>query len=241
MNSLLEAKAMAKALRLSLGELDIHLSHSACLELVARQFGLSDWNVLAARIAKFKAKREPLRLPAGWFPTGFTDTTYYRVGLDRTAPECALIERISDRGPDPKERYACLMQSIDADPYRGTRLKLAANIRTEDADCGTIWMRIDGAGKRSLRFDNMMSRVTDGAISATTGWTSRSIVLDIPTEAESIHYGFFLKGHGKIWARRFTLEVVSDSIAITDISHHSTQKKAFPNQPVNIDFSAGST
>ncbi|MEI9899838.1 MAG: glyoxalase superfamily protein [Hyphomicrobium sp.] len=45
-----DAKAMARALRTSLGEKQIALSHSECLEIVARQLGAESWNVLAARI-----------------------------------------------------------------------------------------------------------------------------------------------------------------------------------------------
>ncbi|NTG64729.1 glyoxalase superfamily protein [Rhizobium rhizogenes] len=239
MNSFLESKAMAKALRLSLAERNVELSHSTCLELVARQFGFADWNVLSARIAAIKAKQEPLLIPAGWFPTGFTDTTRYRIGLDETAPGCALIECVADRNADPgKERFACMMQSIDAQPYQGTRLKLTATLRTEDADCGTIWMRIDGIEKQSLRFDNMMSREENGPINATTGWTSRSIVLDVPTEAASIHYGFFLKGYGKVWARSFSLEVVFDAATVTEIPQQRGQNRVLPNQPINLDFTA---
>jgi catechol 2,3-dioxygenase-like lactoylglutathione lyase family enzyme len=53
MRTFRDAKAMAKALR---GELQtrrgIELTHSECLEIVARQFGFDNWNILAARIEK---------------------------------------------------------------------------------------------------------------------------------------------------------------------------------------------
>ena len=48
-----EAKEMAKALRADLrGRRQVELTHSECLEIVARQFGLDNRNVLAARIEK---------------------------------------------------------------------------------------------------------------------------------------------------------------------------------------------
>lgn len=46
-----DAKSMAKALRAAMAERQLELSHSESLEIVARQFGLDDWNVLAASIA----------------------------------------------------------------------------------------------------------------------------------------------------------------------------------------------
>ncbi len=50
MRTFTDAKAMARALRSALGEKNIALSNSACLEIVAEQFGASNWNVLAAKI-----------------------------------------------------------------------------------------------------------------------------------------------------------------------------------------------
>ncbi len=41
-------KSMAKALRKALADQNVDLSHSACLEIVARQFGASNWNTLKA-------------------------------------------------------------------------------------------------------------------------------------------------------------------------------------------------
>jgi hypothetical protein len=45
-----DAKAMAKSLRESLAARDVSLSHSECLEIVARQFGWSDWNGLSSAL-----------------------------------------------------------------------------------------------------------------------------------------------------------------------------------------------
>lgn len=50
MRNFLDAKAMAKALKATLKQQDIDISHSQALETVAAQFGFSDWNVLAAKI-----------------------------------------------------------------------------------------------------------------------------------------------------------------------------------------------
>lgn len=44
-----DTKAMAKSLRDSLAAKGVLLSHSECLEIVARQFGFADWNTLSAK------------------------------------------------------------------------------------------------------------------------------------------------------------------------------------------------
>jgi Glyoxalase superfamily protein/ClpX C4-type zinc finger len=45
-----DAKAMAKSLRDSLAARSVSLSHSECLEIVAKQFGFADWNTLSAKL-----------------------------------------------------------------------------------------------------------------------------------------------------------------------------------------------
>ncbi len=43
-----DAKAMARSLRDSLAARSVILSHSECLEIVAKQSGFADWNTLSA-------------------------------------------------------------------------------------------------------------------------------------------------------------------------------------------------
>jgi len=52
MRTFLDAKAMAKSLRTALSQRQIELSHSECLEIVASQFAVGDWNVLSAMIGR---------------------------------------------------------------------------------------------------------------------------------------------------------------------------------------------
>lgn len=52
-------KGMAKAMRDALSSRKIDLSHSECLELIAKQFGMKDWNALAAVLGP-KGVEKPL-------------------------------------------------------------------------------------------------------------------------------------------------------------------------------------
>ena len=45
-----DAKAMAKAMREALAARDLTITHSDALEVVARQFGLANWNILSSKI-----------------------------------------------------------------------------------------------------------------------------------------------------------------------------------------------
>lgn len=61
-----DAKLMAKALREAVAP-QTPLSHAQALEIVARQFGYDDWNILAAKIGEAEASPA-----AGADPTGVT-------------------------------------------------------------------------------------------------------------------------------------------------------------------------
>jgi catechol 2,3-dioxygenase-like lactoylglutathione lyase family enzyme len=50
-----DAKLMAKALRQALADRDVDLSHSDTLEIVARQFGFEQWNILSAKLEQTTA------------------------------------------------------------------------------------------------------------------------------------------------------------------------------------------
>ena len=56
-----DAKAMAKSLRESLAARSVSLSHGECLEVVAKQFGFSDWNTLSAKLDAASKSREESR------------------------------------------------------------------------------------------------------------------------------------------------------------------------------------
>lgn len=221
-------KTMAKALRSALAERDIALSHAQCLDLVAKQLGFTDWNVLAARLER-AGSRETLSMPSGWVRCGTFDPDQFRVGLAPDVPGAALAEAKVESGI-PASAFAGLMQSISAEAYRGERVRLTAELKGHAAGAGTIWLRVDPIdGGRSLAFDNMMSREDDGPVSGTTEWTERSIVLDVADNAASLHFGFFLKAPGAVLARGFRLEAVGEDVPVTI-------GRPLPPKPTNLGF-----
>lgn len=58
-----DAKAMARALRLALDEKQVAITHSECLEIVAKQLGAENWNVLAAKIEAEHGGGKPSAAP----------------------------------------------------------------------------------------------------------------------------------------------------------------------------------
>ena len=228
MHTFLDSKTMAKALRTALAERQIDISHSDSLELIARQFGLDNWNMLAARIERAAVAEGDL--PAGWHAHHHAAYPLHQIGRDpedRSAIKIVCVSSSDVVG----QNHATLLQSIAADDYRGKSVRFTAELRGEEMDRGTIWMRVDQrGGGTAIRFDNMLSRSKDGALSGTVGWTSRSIVLDVPEEASSIHYGPMLRGVGRLWARNLNFEIVPEGA-------ETTERGRYPRRPTNLGFS----
>lgn len=103
-------------------------------------------------------------------------------------------------------------------------------MRAGDADAGSIWMRVDKSEGEVLQFDNMMTREETGALRGSTDWLERSIVLDVPAEAASIHYGLLLQGYGRVAARSLRMESVDKTVRPTP------QRRSHLARPTNLDF-----
>lgn len=222
-------KTMAKALRGALADHGHALTHGQCLDIVAKQLGCADWNVLAARAGKSNA----LTLPDGWFTSGRLQSRYFRIGLNPDMDGAAVIEAIVNTDI-PDDAFGGLMQSISARQYRGRRLRLSAELRSHGAGLGTIWLRVDPkGGGRYLAFDNMTARSENGAVTGDTDWTERHIVLDVADEADSVHFGFLLQERGAVWARNFRLQAVDKNVPTTGGG------RPLPDHPSNLGFGAG--
>ena len=219
---------MAKALRRVLAERGTELSHGEALECVARQLGWRDWNTLSARL-----DRPVLRLAKGWIVDG-SNPEYYEMGVDDTEGAALIRSRPALFDLHPSDRpggFGTLMQSIEVGRYRGGRVRLDAQLKCRDVSgAATMWLRVDGERRNTLAFDNMEHRERDGALSGTCDWQDRTIVLDVPDNAQSIHFGFFLRGEGYAWARRFRLSDAGTAEPTVD------GRYAHKPEPTNLDF-----
>lgn len=133
------------------------------------------------------------------------------------------------KGEANEQQFGTMMQGFKADDYKGKRIKMSCFLKTEKvAKCGA-WLRIDNVSGDTIQFDNMDNR----SIQGTTEWNLYSIVLDVPEESSSIHFGVLLIGKGKVWADVFRFEEVNEKVATTNI----LSQEQLPKQPSNLDFS----
>jgi hypothetical protein len=160
---------------------------------------------LALLALAFAAQAEA---PKGWMLAG-SEPAKYDTGLEaRGSGKVAFIR--GRPGEATTAGFGTLMQSANASPYLGKRLRLSASLKAEGADAAQMWMRVDGR-TGPLTFDNMDSR----PLTRTTEWKRYEIVLDVPAEATNVAFGFFLKGQGKVSADDFRLDIVGRDVPVT--------------------------
>jgi predicted RNA-binding Zn-ribbon protein involved in translation (DUF1610 family) len=98
------AKTMAKSLRDSLVDRNVSLSHSTCLEIVARQFGFADWNTLSAKLPARVDPEIPLVVP--WSTCSFCGKSRHEVRF--LVGGCGGWEAFrASRGPERSNVFIC--------------------------------------------------------------------------------------------------------------------------------------
>lgn len=165
-------------------------------------------------------------VPMGWSATGSAVKDYEMgsaVGNRHPGDKSGFIRAKGDSAG-----FGTMVQMVDAEAYRGKRVRLSGALRTEQAGRGQMWMRVDGTGERSLGFDNMDDRPLVGD----NAWKRYEIVLDVPDNAIDIAFGFLLSGKGEIWADDFKLDVVGPDVPLT-----GGNLRRLNREPMNLDFS----
>ncbi len=166
--------------------------------------------------------------PTGWIIAGSAPADY-EFALDTTTAASGKHSASITAKPGARPGgFGTLMQTIAADDYRGSRVRLSGYLRTQDANRAQMWMRVDGSGGKILAFDNMDSRPVTG----TTAWGRYDIVLDVPSDSVDVAFGFFLVASGKVWGDDFKLDKVNNSVPVT------SSGPLLPREPVNADFEA---
>ena len=105
------------------------------------------------------------------------------------------VIQVRFRAPGTPGGFGTVMQSIDAERYRGRRVRFSAVIRGQgDHRLGLPMAagRLGEPGRRLL--DNMQDRPLRG----TADWTEAANVLDVAGDAASVHFGVLLGGAGAV-------------------------------------------
>jgi hypothetical protein len=169
-------------------------------------------------------------LPAGWFKDGKAPRQF-RAGVDTAVNRHGGASAYLQSWTAAPPVYGTVMQRVDAERYRGKRVRFEGWLRTEavDHDDGWagLWLRIDGPAGSSLAFDNS----EEEPVRETAEWTRVAVVLDVEDRAEALAFGFMLVGSGKVWADDLAFEVVGRDVPVTAVP-----RRELPKEPVNLGF-----
>jgi hypothetical protein len=176
-------------------------------------------------------------VPAPWFISG-THRTNYEAGLLRSTSENTStsestrhgtrVVRLRMRtGVADAVGFGTLMQSISAARYVGRRVRFAAAIKTHEvSDWAGLWLRVDTASG-THQIDNMYDR----PLSQSTEWLEADVVLDVPEQATSLHFGVLLSGSGAVDLAQPRFEAVSADVPVT-----AKPSPALPEEPQALNF-----
>ncbi|QOR65957.1 helix-turn-helix transcriptional regulator [Cytobacillus suaedae] len=164
----------------------------------------------------------------GWILSG-SHPTCYEMKTDgqvfHTGTKSGLL---TSKTKVSEEQFGTMMQSFSAGNWKGKRIKVSCFLKTEDVQKCGIWCRVDNNSGDVIQFDNMDKR----SIQGTTDWNFYSIVLDVPEDSSSVHFGILLTGTGKVWADGFKFDEVDLSVSSTNM----LEKNELPLEPVNLGF-----
>lgn len=169
-------------------------------------------------------------LPAGWFKDGKAPRQF-RAGVDTAVTRHGGASAYLQSWTAAPPVYGTVMQRVDAERYRGKRVRFTGWLRTEAVDhdqaWAGLWLRIDGSAGSSLAFDN----TEEEPVRETAEWTRVAVVLDVEDRAEAVAFGFMLVGSGKVWADDLAFEVVGRDVPVTAVP-----RRELPKEPVNLGF-----
>jgi hypothetical protein len=121
--------------------------------------------------------------------------------------------------------WASLMQQFSAESYRGKRVRFQGNVMTHDvSNWAGLWMRVDTPKQHGRAFYNSMDKPMKG----TMVWERRSVVLDVPQDADVISLGVINSGTGETWIDELIVEVVGNDVLV-DVMPHG---RALPAEPL---------
>jgi hypothetical protein len=238
-----DAKAMSKILKDECDKRGLKLAHSDSLEIVAKQFGLKNWNVLAALIGEPAASvasgatavdpaSAALVVPPGWHRGG-REPRLYEIGVPVGGGLMTIRRQPgSDTGgSNPGASFGTLFQIIAATAFAGQAVRLQAEVSTMAVD-GTagIWVRMDDRDGQTVAFDDLQRQLIDRSLTGIAGWTAQEIALKVPPTAHSIHFGLYLSGFGTACARSVSLTSVP-----VDLVNAPTSQE-LPTGPSNMQL-----
>ena len=142
----------------------------------------------------------------GWAFIQLGVNSGYRQSVNDHPPSGAHSVLISRPGPVRMPGYATLVQTIDAQMFRGRRVRLRAQLRVETEDAAAAAHPFISAENAAGFIDAFES-----ADAARSGASATAVEVTVPTDASVLTYGVGVSGDARVWLDGVTVDVVPSS------------------------------
>lgn len=172
----------------------------------------------------FERITDPLK--AGWFLSGGARKDF-TPSLDTTEhAEGTKSVRFEPKVPKPGG-YGTLMLSLLAEPHRGKRMKMTAQVKGRAVTGrGDLWLRVQAAMSPG---DGPGLGGGSCSLSGDFDWKPCTVVFDVPSQGQWIELGVGMDATGTLWLDDVKLEEVPKSTAATTVVREKTA-------PENLGF-----
>lgn len=121
--------------------------------------------------------------------------------------------------------YGVVMQTFDAKPWRGKRVRIAAFIKTAQVTArGDFWGRAQGPDSPD---DGPGLSAASTGLAPTADWGRYELVFEVPDDAVEVQFGAGIQGPGQLWVDDVKVEAVPRSVPLAP---------ALSKVPVNPTF-----
>jgi hypothetical protein len=118
-----------------------------------------------------------------------------------------------------------LVFSIDAEKYRGKRIRFATNAKTKGVEGGTgSWLRIDSPSTPFRAYVD----THDVQLKDDKDWTPLTIVIDVPEDGQTVYLGLSQEGAGTSWFGPVSVETVDPNVPVS----YRVGSRNFANAPL---------
>ncbi len=145
--------------------------------------------------------------PQGWKLDG-ASVDQFEAGSVNNAPQSWYVRA----KVFPATGFGNLAQTVDPQMFLGKRIKLSANVRTEDAVKAQLWLRLDDKKPGVMSADNMINRPIVGS----SDWNRYECILDVPRTTSLISAGIILTKAGAAYIKDAYIEEVGPNVPTTE-------------------------
>jgi hypothetical protein len=138
-----------------------------------------------------------------------------------------------------------MWQAVVATPFQGKRIEVSAYVRPRFTGVGHLFVRTQAKVPLELLLSDQNAPGAQGInqyVPRTADWDRYRVVLDVPSDAEVMYYGFALYGGGDVWLDDVRVSIADTTSGLTHYGSVGGNRKIAIDPswvlpaPVNLGF-----